>query len=120
MEEAAPAAMGGDGHWPAVLDLVWWQGGGGGGDGSGNGGVDDGGGGGSDGGGGCGAGGGGNAVARPRCQDGLIAVGGVRSSTCTEGLRPARSRLGQVFDLHKKEKKATCFGLRFFSHWALC
>ena len=58
MEEAAPAAMGGDGHWPAVLDLVWWQGGGGGGDGSGNGGVDDGGGGASDGGGGCGGGGG--------------------------------------------------------------
>ena len=24
MEEAAPAAMGGDGHWPAVLDLGWW------------------------------------------------------------------------------------------------
>ena len=25
MEEAAPAVMGGDGQWPAVLGLGWWQ-----------------------------------------------------------------------------------------------
>ena len=85
MEEAAPAAMGGDDQWPAALcaDLAWWP------------------------------------VAemadakaastmaeavaamvlvaaaavaaRRRRQNGLIAVGSARSSTSTEGLRPARS-----------------------------
>ena len=75
MVKVAPAVMGGDGQWPAVMDLGWWS-------------VEavaemaaqrrrreDGGGGGSDDGGGCG--GGGNAVARPRCQDGLALLSGV-------------------------------------------